>query len=103
MAHRDPVQRPRAAAAGAVAFTLCNLRQSAYNLRQSAEMAGFAAMDLRVAQAFTHFDLGRRGNEALPADPIAWLTAQLLLPDPARIESDPAPGSAAALEVLRFD
>src|SRR5271166_6366646 len=58
-------------------------------------------MDMRVAQALVRFGLGRRGDESLPTDPAAWLTAQLRQPDPARI--DPRPGTAQGLEALRSD
>ena len=49
-------------------------------------------MDNRAAQALIRFGLGRRGNEPLPADPAAWLIAQLDAPDPALA----APGHSAA-------
>jgi uncharacterized protein (DUF1800 family) len=58
-------------------------------------------MDPRTAQALIRFGLGRRGEEPLPADPAAWLDAQLRQPDPARI--DPRPSTATGLEALRFD
>ena len=41
-------------------------------------------MDSRAHTAFARFGLGRRGAEPLPADPLAWLAAQL----------GPAPASA---------
>jgi uncharacterized protein (DUF1800 family) len=41
------------------------------------------AMENRTAQALIRFGLGRRGQEALPGDPQAWLAAQLEGPDPA--------------------
>ena len=58
-------------------------------------------MDPRTAQALIRFGLGRRGEEPLPADPAAWLDAQLRQPDPTRI--DPRPSTATGLEALRFD
>jgi len=41
------------------------------------------AMENRTAQALIRFGLGRRGQEALPTDPQAWLAHQLEGPDPA--------------------
>jgi uncharacterized protein (DUF1800 family) len=58
-------------------------------------------MDTRTAQALIRFGLGRRGDEAPPADPAAWLAAQLRAPDPTRF--DPPPSTMAGLEALRFD
>lgn len=58
-------------------------------------------MDPRTAQALIRFGLGRRGEEPLPADPAAWLNAQLRQPDPTRI--DPLPSTFTGLEALRFD
>ena len=49
-------------------------------------------MDNRAAQALIRFGLGRRGSEPLPADPGAWLAAQLDAPDPALA----TPGHSAA-------
>jgi uncharacterized protein (DUF1800 family) len=59
------------------------------------------AMDVRTAQALVRFGLGRRGDEALPSDPDAWLSAQLHGPDPALIAS--APSTLAGLTALRED
>jgi uncharacterized protein (DUF1800 family) len=39
-------------------------------------------MDMQAAQAMIRFGLGRRGAEAPPADPRAWLAGQLEGPDP---------------------
>ena len=58
-------------------------------------------MDMRAALAFTRFGLGRRGSEPPPADPQAWLLAQLRQPDPARIT--PAPTTAEGLAAFRDD
>ena len=58
-------------------------------------------MDINTAQALIRFGLGRRGEEPLPADPHAWLLAQLRAPDPARIE--PRPTVAEGLAALRDD
>ena len=40
-------------------------------------------MTLAAYQALIRFGLGRRAGEKLPADPRAWLTAQLQGPDQA--------------------
>ncbi len=58
-------------------------------------------MDPNTAQALIRFGLGRRGAEALPADPSAWLLDQLRQPDPIQLE-DP-PDSATGLAALRED
>lgn len=56
-------------------------------------------MDLRTAQALIRFGLGRRADEPLPADPVAWLTAQLEADD---IAFPPGlPTTADGLTVLR--
>jgi uncharacterized protein (DUF1800 family) len=52
-------------------------------------------MDQRSAQALIRFGLGRRGNEPVPADPVAWLTQQITAPDPASF-----PGQPTTLEVM---
>ena len=49
-------------------------------------------MDTYAAQALIRFGLGRRGAEAVPADPSAWLAAQLDGADPALA----VPGHTAA-------
>ncbi len=49
-------------------------------------------MDTHAAQAMIRFGLGRRGAEPVPADPAAWLAAQLDGPDPVLA----APGHSAA-------
>lgn len=51
--------------------------------------------------ALIRFGLGRRPGEVLPADPRAWLNAQLDGPDPARF-ADP-PGTAKGLAALQQD
>ena len=57
-------------------------------------------MDTRTAHAMIRFGLGRRGMEALPADPLAWLAQQVEAPDPAVF--DPGlPTTADGLTVLR--
>jgi uncharacterized protein (DUF1800 family) len=58
-------------------------------------------MDLHVAHALVRFGLGRRGTEALPSDPRAWLAAQLAAPDPTRLAQPPS--SAAGLAAIRED
>ena len=58
-------------------------------------------MDLTTAQALIRFGLGRRGDEALPADPVQWLRDQLHHPDPATIA--PQPGTVTGLTRLRLD
>ena len=58
-------------------------------------------MDLRTAHALVRFGLGRRGDEPAPADPAAWLAAQLAAPDPTAIT--PRPSSAVSLTALRYD
>ena len=56
-------------------------------------------MDMRAAQALIRFGLGRRGAEATPADPQAWLARQLDGPDPAL--ATPGASTADGLETLR--
>jgi uncharacterized protein (DUF1800 family) len=56
-------------------------------------------MEQRTAQALVRFGLGRRGGEPLPADPNAWLAAQLEGADPACA----GPSSADGLIALRED
>jgi len=58
-------------------------------------------MELPVAHALVRFGLGRRGSEPLPAEPGAWLRAQLHGPDPARMAIPPT--TAAGLAALRED
>ena len=57
-------------------------------------------MDANVAQAMIRFGLGRRGEEPLPTDPIAWLQTQLDGDDPAVFDSR-LPTTADGLTVLR--
>lgn len=57
-------------------------------------------MEARTAHAMIRFGLGRRGTEAPPADPLAWLAAQIESPDPAAF--DPRlPNTADGLTILR--
>jgi len=58
-------------------------------------------MDLPIAHALARFGLGRRATEPLPADPGAWLRAQLHGPDPARFAQQPS--TATGLAALRED
>src|SRR5579872_6913431 len=58
-------------------------------------------MDMQVAHALVRFGLGRRGNEAPPTDPGAWLRSQLQGADPARLPTQPS--TAAGLTALRED
>jgi hypothetical protein len=58
-------------------------------------------MDARVAQALVRFGLGRRGQESLPSDPIAWLQRQLTDPEPRLPGSRPS--TANGLAALRDD
>ncbi len=58
-------------------------------------------MDPRTAHALVRFGLGRRGTEAPPSDPAAWLASQLREPDPIRL--DEPPSSAQGLVALRED
>jgi len=57
-------------------------------------------MDADISQALNRFGLGRRGTEPLPADPKAWLAAQIDGPDPAKFPPD-LPNTADALTLLR--
>ena len=57
-------------------------------------------MDTLTAQATIRFGLGRRGEEPLPADPIAWLQAQVEADDPAKFDAR-LPTTADGLTVLR--
>ena len=56
-------------------------------------------MDTHAAQAMIRFGLGRRGNEPLPADPLAWLRSQLAVADP----GPPGPSVADGFMALRQD
>jgi uncharacterized protein (DUF1800 family) len=56
-------------------------------------------MDTRTAQALVRFGLGRKGAEALPSDPPAWLASQLEGPDPAL--SVPGASTADGLLAIR--
>src|SRR5580692_5715543 len=53
-------------------------------------------MQTNPMQAMVRFGLGRRGAEALPADPLAWLREQLNGPDPAM--ASPISSTLAGLE-----
>jgi uncharacterized protein (DUF1800 family) len=57
-------------------------------------------MDAQIAQALIRFGLGPRGSEAPPADPVAWLDAQIAGPDTAQFPKD-LPSSADGLTLLR--
>ena len=57
-------------------------------------------MEMHAAHALNRFGLGQRGAEAPPADPQAWLVAQLDGPDPAVFAKN-MPGTADGLTVLR--
>jgi uncharacterized protein (DUF1800 family) len=59
------------------------------------------AMDTQVVHALVRFGLGRRGDEPLPADPVAWLRAQLQGPDPIQLANPPT--AAAGLAALHED
>jgi uncharacterized protein (DUF1800 family) len=54
-------------------------------------------MDTNAAIAFSRFGLGRRRGEAVPADPRAWLTAQIDAPDPTPTAGMPSVADALAL------
>ena len=55
-------------------------------------------MDTNAAIAFVRFGLGRRRDEPIPADPRAWLRAQLEAPDPTPTAG--LPSTSEALGVL---
>ena len=57
-------------------------------------------MDTSTAHAMIRFGLGRRGEEALPADPVVWLQRQLEGDDPAVFDNR-LPTTADGLTVLR--
>jgi uncharacterized protein (DUF1800 family) len=57
-------------------------------------------MDAQIAQALTRFGLGPKGSEAPPADPIAWLDAQITGSDPAQFPPT-LPSAADGLTLLR--
>lgn len=56
-------------------------------------------MDPRSTHALIRFGLGRRAGEPLPADPIAWLHAQLEGPDPARFADPPSTAKGLTAEL----
>ena len=56
-------------------------------------------MDLHTAQALIRFGLGRRGEEPLPSDPVAWLQAQVEGEDTAVFAG--LPTAADGLTLLR--
>lgn len=58
-----------------------------------------SAITQPAAQAMIRFGLGRRGTQPVPADPRAWLLAQLDGPD----AGPTLPGTAEGLEALRYD
>ena len=43
-------------------------------------------MDEAAIIAFNRFGLGRRPDDAVPADPRAWLHGQLAAPDPTPVQ-----------------
>ncbi len=57
-------------------------------------------MDAQTAHALIRFGLGRRGEEAVPTDPVAWLTQQVEAPDPAPFDAR-LPTTADGLTVAR--
>ena len=57
-------------------------------------------MDTTTAHAMIRFGLGRRGDEALPTEPVAWLQKQLDGDDTAEFDSR-LPTTADGLTVLR--
>ncbi|MBN8907228.1 MAG: DUF1800 domain-containing protein, partial [Rhodospirillales bacterium] len=57
-------------------------------------------MDTATAHALVRFGLGHRPSDPVPADPVAWLLAQLAAPDPL---AGAAPSSAEGLAALRAD
>ena len=58
-------------------------------------------MSMRALHAMGRFGLGRRGAEALPGEPMAWLAGQLEGPDPAL--AVPARSTAEGLAAWRED
>ena len=56
-------------------------------------------MDARSTHALIRFGFGRRGAEPLPADPVAWLHAQLEGPDPARFPDPPSTAKGLTAEL----
>jgi uncharacterized protein (DUF1800 family) len=50
---------------------------------------GTLAHDAATAQAFTRFGLGGRQDDPVPADPVAWLMAQIACHDPAPVAGMP--------------
>ncbi len=57
-------------------------------------------MDAQTTHALIRFGLGRRGEEAVPTDPVAWLTQQVEAPDPAPFDAR-LPTTADGLTVAR--
>ena len=56
-------------------------------------------MDEAASIAFNRFGLGRRPDDAVPADPRAWLRGQLTAPDPTPVQG--MADTAAALAIVR--
>ena len=56
-------------------------------------------MDAKAAHALIRFGLGRRGAEAVPTDPRAWLARKLDGPDPAL--AGPGHSGAEGLGAIR--
>ena len=57
-------------------------------------------MDTLTAHAMIRFGLGRRGQEALPSNPVAWLQNQVECEDPATFDAQ-MPNTADGLTLLR--
>jgi uncharacterized protein (DUF1800 family) len=57
-------------------------------------------MDINAAIAFSRFGLGRRRGEPVPADPRAWLRAQIDAPDPVLSQGQAGISSSDALAML---
>ena len=60
-------------------------------------------MDTNAAIAFSRFGLGRRRDEPVPADPHAWLRAQVNGPDTAPAGPTTAQGLAMIYDVIHMD
>lgn len=57
-------------------------------------------MDTATAHVLVRFGLGHRPSDPVPADPVAWLLAQLAAPDPL---AGAGPSTAEGLAALRAD
>ncbi len=60
-------------------------------------------MDEAAAIAFNRFGLGRRPDEAVPADPLSWLRGQLSAPDPTPLQGLADTGAALRVVSDRID